>query len=619
MATDQLFSMLLPQNPTSGIYRGKLGPSDSAHPAKLKTNRESYKAEGESFLSTLKRVSQNADRTKKSACIDRANQSETKSSDLKDKMDATSEATVVQNEAMSSPMQPSEKSNPEQDDQIPIIRNLMDIFRVLEDMGVNLLDGGSDGSTLVDGDPANGKDLAVAKWLLERLQRNEPMSSDALNAAIEQLQQFIAGALEGNTPIPVDENTGNGQWVDLAQNPARLFQWLQELAGGLNRQNNERGMGKEASDPIGSQTDSTLTDIRGVLIQAADSIDLMANSKAGVPGQAAEIGGVASQSSSSGTGKPEKEPSEKLSPAVKNPNETTVAAKPDADPSKPLEEKDFWRDTKIAGRLETAQQIPADRERRLSNNTEPNPASRSAKHSAQAEVKPGIGSPSNSFSATTAVEEPVSRMLQEFQELKDVHGRVSSAINEETGGKIIKTEVGTNDTGLLNSQNPPMEKPSETVSLSKEVDSDRSGFKTQTLDQIVHKAAIHLKNGQHEARIELKPEYLGHIRMQVTSENHHVTVKILAEHGFVKDMIENHAHQLKADLQQQGLNIDKLEVTVSRDSDDSGNPKERLSGMRTRQGAADNGKQGNSGQDLPQDKRQWRRTPGGATMVDYFA
>ena len=168
-------------------------------------------------------------------------------------------------------------------------------------------------------------------------------------------------------------------------------------------------------------------------------------------------------------------------------------------------------------------------------------------------------------------------------------------MREEAAAKIIKTEVGGNDTGLLNSQNLPLEKPTESVSLPKEADSDRNALKTQTMDQIVQKAAIHLKNGQHEARIDLKPEYLGHIRMQVTSENHQVTVKIMAEHGFVKDMIENNAHQLKADLQQQGLHIDKLEVTVSRDSDDSGSPKERLPGMRARQGAADNGKQGNSG------------------------
>ena len=38
----------------------------------------------------------------------------------------------------------------------------------------------------------------------------------------------------------------------------------------------------------------------------------------------------------------------------------------------------------------------------------------------------------------------------------------------------------------------------------------------------------------------------------------------------VRDMIENNAHQLKADMQQQGLDVDKLEVSVSRDSDESG-------------------------------------------------
>ena len=71
MAIDQFFSQPLPQNPAFGIYRDKLGPSDSANPAKLKNNRESNKAKDESFLSTLRRISQNAERSNKSASIER--------------------------------------------------------------------------------------------------------------------------------------------------------------------------------------------------------------------------------------------------------------------------------------------------------------------------------------------------------------------------------------------------------------------------------------------------------------------------------------------------------------------------------------------------------------------
>jgi flagellar hook-length control protein FliK len=77
---------------------------------------------------------------------------------------------------------------------------------------------------------------------------------------------------------------------------------------------------------------------------------------------------------------------------------------------------------------------------------------------------------------------------------------------------------------------------------------------------------LSLHNGQHEIQLHLKPDYLGHIRMQIVSEGQQVAIKIATEFPFVKDMLENNLHQLKADLQAQGLNIDELEVSVAHDS-----------------------------------------------------
>ena len=150
---------------------------------------------------------------------------------------------------------------------------------------------------------------------------------------------------------------------------------------------------------------------------------------------------------------------------------------------------------------------------------------------------------------------------------KENHMRMDAAMSDELGGKVTKVDAGANDNGLLSSQNQTAEKAFEATSPSRQTDTGQDSLRTQTLDQIVRKAVIYMRNGQHEAKIDLKPEFLGHVRMQVTTDNHQVTVKILTEFGFVKDMVENNIHQLKADLQQQGLNVDKLEVSVSHDSD----------------------------------------------------
>ncbi len=609
MATDLFFSPPVPQNPVSGIYKNKIGPSDSVHSTKIKSTRERNKAEGESFFAALRSVSQNSHRTKKLPNINRAKCSESKAPAPEDKMDETSEPTAALSEDMSTSALPQEESRAAESDQAPAILNFMDFIKVLEQMGFYRSDGGSDRENLVDLNSAKAKDLAVLNSLMARLKQNELVSSAELEAAFERLRQFIAAVLEGNTPAG---DAGNDQPVDLSQDSARIFQWLKELVADSAHQSKDDGISEDERGPNVKPSESTAAAAGSIVEPVADSIDLIANSKAGDPVQPTENAGLAAEVQHRALGESEKEAPENLSSSAQineKPKETT----------NPKEEMELGREAKAHSRVETDHQKATAQDQLRSNNTESTVDNQPAKQSAPAGIKVESGSLANDLSQTTAGEESVSRLLQEDQSLKDGDVKVSSGMKEETVGKVIKNEAGTNDPGLLNPQSPPMEKPAETTSLPKEADPDRSDLKTQTLDQIVQKAAIHLRNGQHEAQIDLKPEYLGHIRMQVISENHQVTVRILTEHGFVKDMIQNNAHQLKADLQHQGLNIDKLEVTVSHDSDGSGNPKDRLAGMRMRQSVADNGKQGHPGRDLPQGRRQLRRTIGSATTVDYFA
>jgi len=98
-----------------------------------------------------------------------------------------------------------------------------------------------------------------------------------------------------------------------------------------------------------------------------------------------------------------------------------------------------------------------------------------------------------------------------------------------------------------------------------------------------------------------------------------VTLKILTEHGFVKDMIQNNIHQLKADLQQHGMTIDKLEVSVSRDPDDFGSPKEKLFGSKSRQDETAQGRHQRPSDEKPENRGRSFRRPDGSVTLDYFA
>jgi flagellar hook-length control protein FliK len=112
----------------------------------------------------------------------------------------------------------------------------------------------------------------------------------------------------------------------------------------------------------------------------------------------------------------------------------------------------------------------------------------------------------------------------------------------------------------------------------------------EIIDQIVKKAVIRFKDGISEARINLKPELLGHLRLSISTDNQQVTLRILTENPLVKEIIESSAAQLKADLSNQGLQMEQLEVGVNGDRDrlghQSDNPGQAAGQMTEKTGDA---------------------------------
>ena len=88
-------------------------------------------------------------------------------------------------------------------------------------------------------------------------------------------------------------------------------------------------------------------------------------------------------------------------------------------------------------------------------------------------------------------------------------------------------------------------------------------FHQENFNQLVERAVFTLRGEQSEARIALKPDQLGHVQMRVVTEHHLVSIKIMTESPMARDLIDTHAHHLKAELQQQGLTVEHIEVSVS--------------------------------------------------------
>ncbi|GBF72002.1 flagellar hook-length control protein FliK [Paenibacillus sp. 598K] len=70
-------------------------------------------------------------------------------------------------------------------------------------------------------------------------------------------------------------------------------------------------------------------------------------------------------------------------------------------------------------------------------------------------------------------------------------------------------------------------------------------------------------NGISEARISLFPEHLGQVDVKITIVGGQLTAMFTAENGIARELLENSMHQLRGALQQQGLQVERLQVTQS--------------------------------------------------------
>ena len=190
---------------------------------------------------------------------------------------------------------------------------------------------------------------------------------------------------------------------------------------------------------------------------------------------------------------------------------------------------------------------------------------------------------------------------------------------EALGNKISQIDGDSKDSGLLFSQDQMPQHLARLENGAPSSEATERSLMSQTLNQIVHKAVLSLHNGQHEVQLHLKPDFLGHIQMRIVSEGQHVAIKIMAEFPFVKDMLVNNLHQLKADLQAQGLDIGQLEVSVAHDSHAGNEPHENTgaAGLQAVKDGTDSGdgSSAKSGQTQSPDGGG----PMAETAIDYFA
>jgi flagellar hook-length control protein FliK len=626
-------SLLLSQNPyqvqSAGIERGMTETSAQNRLAVLKSNDASYRENDESFLKTFEQISKDVNPYKPSRNDDRGESSQDHANNLSDKFHTNSPFIATGTGTETDKKTKIIETNLQNvDGQDLSDLNLNEIISILEKLGFYDSTGVPDADIKVGGESSDTGGLVGLKLLFDRFERNDLVASPETKAELDRLLQLISigqteNGLSHNIENPLGglsegERTG---LVDLNQLTKRIDSEQKELSPSTFAQVREGNWEAESSNELSKtnivdpelskdpkltksllSTDNYQTVTKTEMRDKTDLMRVTADSRpaeAGVDENAKELKKVESfRTETIGF----KESSNK-------------SDQPDA----PIHKNQL---NQITSTISTGKKFGEESAQQNLANAEPSPAIKITKDVETAKTLKAIqsyGGESAQNNSVNTDSSPVSKMIQDAQMAKENNLKIDATMGDQLSGKITKVDVGTNDSDLFGSQNQSQEKAGAVTASSKPTDTGHDNLRSQTFEQIVRKAVIYVRNGQHEAKIDLKPEFLGHVRMQITTENHQVTVKIVTELPITKDLIDNNIQQLKSDLQQQGLNVDKLEVSVSNNSDKYENPQQTAGRSKNKHNNASNQNSENPETESLKQKGNSVLREDGSSTVDYFA
>lgn len=139
----------------------------------------------------------------------------------------------------------------------------------------------------------------------------------------------------------------------------------------------------------------------------------------------------------------------------------------------------------------------------------------------------------------------------------------TSSTQSQADGTVIKEAVPQNENGfenpILHAIHDAMGQVQESVSAVGQQPVSRSDI----INQIVEQVRVNLNQDTTSIELQLYPEHLGKIQINVVSKDGIMTARIVAETETARQAIEGGLFNLKETMEQQNLKVDAIEVMIS--------------------------------------------------------
>lgn len=184
------------------------------------------------------------------------------------------------------------------------------------------------------------------------------------------------------------------------------------------------------------------------------------------------------------------------------------------------------------------------------------------------------------FEAVAAVEEDFSEVLSEVSD-RDSQGSIADSkeekqeqvitVQKEVSSTDDKTDQrkgssskdGDNESSTLNQF---VQNLSDSVIGTGEITAEsveKMQQMQEIVNQVVEKIKVTLSSDSTSMEMQLNPENLGKVHVSVISKNGEMTAAFTVESQIAKEALESQITTLKDNLQEQGIKVDAIEVTVA--------------------------------------------------------
>jgi len=145
---------------------------------------------------------------------------------------------------------------------------------------------------------------------------------------------------------------------------------------------------------------------------------------------------------------------------------------------------------------------------------------------------------------------------------KQNNNQSNSNFKEQTPNEVLLTQNTNQDFNYSNISGYQQFQQQAVIDNIASKVSNTSTDAHQIINQIVEKIKVDIKPDVSEMKLLLKPDTLGELSLKITTQNNIVTAQFVAESQQVKEVLQANFNNLKDTLQQLGLVIDEISVSV---------------------------------------------------------